>query len=129
MATIGRFEDLQMWQKARVLCKEIYIVVSKKSFNNFSLKDQILASSGSVMDNIAEGFGRENNKEFIVFLGYSKGSLSETESQIYRLLDTQAINQKLFDDLYALADEIQKMISTFIVYLGKTEFRGLRYKK
>jgi len=129
MATIERFEDLQMWQKSRILCDEIYKIVSKKEYKNFSLKDQILASSGSVMDNIAEGFGRENNKEFITFLGYSKGSLCEAKSQMYRLLDTQFIDQKLFDQMYNLAEEISKIISSFIIYLNKTEVRVLRYKK
>jgi four helix bundle protein len=129
MATINRFEDLQMWQKARVLCSTIHTIVVNKNFRNFELRNQILASSGSVMDNIAEGFGRENKNEFITFLGFSRGSLDETKSQLYRLLDTKAIDQNVFNQIYELADEISKMIRSFINYLNSTEVRGLRYKK
>jgi four helix bundle protein len=129
MATIGRFEDLQMWQKARILCQMIHPVVTNRDFRNFTLRDQIQASSGSVMDNIAEGFGRENKNEFLTFLGFSKGSLNEVKSQLYRLLDTQVISQEVFDQIYEMADEISKMISSFINYLNKSDIRGLRYKK
>ena len=78
MATINRFEDLEIWKNARVLCKDIYLQTQKERFSrNFRLVDQILGSSGSIMDNIAEGFGREGNKEFINFLSIVFGSSNE----------------------------------------------------
>ena len=75
MATIQNFEDLKVWQKARILCKEVFSLTSIGSLlKDFALKDQINRSSGSIMDNIAEGFGRKGNLEFINFLTYSSGS-------------------------------------------------------
>lgn len=75
MATIQSFEDLKVWQKARDLCKHIYNATLEEKFSrDFALKDQINRSSGSVMDNITEGFGRKGNNEFINFLTYSNGS-------------------------------------------------------
>jgi four helix bundle protein len=89
MATIRRFEDLNVWQKARDLSKVIYLKSIKGSFSkDFALKDQINAASGSVMDNIAEGFERDGRLEFIQFLSYSKGSAGEVRSQLYRAYDT-----------------------------------------
>ena len=72
MATINNFEELKVWQKARMLCQEIYEIIEKEKFcKDYKLKDQINGSSGSVMDNIAEGFGRQGNNEFINFLTIS----------------------------------------------------------
>lgn len=83
--TIKRFEDLEIWQQARELCKKIRETAETTTLGkDFSLKDQIFRSSGSVMDNIAEGFERDGKKEFINFLYIAKGSLGETRSQIQR---------------------------------------------
>ena len=71
---IRGFEDLDCWKKSRELCARIYALTNLEPFvRDYSLKDQILRSSGSVMDNIAEGFGRGGNKEFVQFLFYAKG--------------------------------------------------------
>ena len=79
---IERFEDMEMWQKARELSKIVYEITRREKFSkDYRFRDQIRAAAGSVMDNIAEGFEREGNKEFIKFLSYSKGSIGEVRSQ------------------------------------------------
>jgi len=129
MATIEKFEDLIVWQKARILCKKIYGCTNFEKFTrDFALKDQIRRSSGSVMDNIAEGFDRDGTKEFIQFLSYSKGSAAEVKSQLYRALDFGYISQEEFNTLYKLADEIGKMEGKLMTYLRKTKYRGVKFK-
>ncbi len=81
MATIHRFEDLEIWQKGRTLCNAIYPLTLNGSFEkDFKLRDQINGSSGSVMDNIAEGFERDGKNEFRQFLSIAKGSCGEVRS-------------------------------------------------
>ena len=129
MATIGKFEDLKVWQRARILCKEIHYLTSiSPFFKDFALRDQINRSSGSIMDNIAEGFGRRGNLEFINFLTYACGSISECKSQIYRAYDRSYISEEKKDELTALAQEIIKMIISFISYLGGSELKGVKFK-
>src|SRR6188768_2055489 len=100
MATITQFEDMEIWQQAREICKDVYMVSSKGAFaKDFELVRQINRSSGSCMDNIAEGFERDGNKEFGQFLSISKGSIGETRSQLYRALDRGHITQVEFDAL------------------------------
>jgi len=83
-----RFEELPCWQMARELCRTVFDLVNQKEFRkDFSLKNQIWAAAGSVMDNIAEGFDDGSTREFIRFLGYSQRSSSEVQSQLYRALD------------------------------------------
>ena len=95
MATIRRFEELEIWQNARVLCNSIReISIDTGLSKDFALKNQILRSSGSVMDNIAEGFERDGKKEFLNFLYISKGSLGETRSQVYRAFDAGHITEE-----------------------------------
>ncbi len=88
MSTFRKFEDLEIWQLARKLCNNIFTITEKGSFqNDYRFKDQIKSSSGSIMDNIAEGFGRGGNKEFVNFLSIAIGSCTECCSQLYRALD------------------------------------------
>lgn len=129
MATIKKFEDLKVWQKARILCQHIFEIIEYLKFSkDYKLKDQINGSSGSVMDNIAEGFGRQGNNEFINFLTIANGSAMEVKSQVYRAFDRKYINQQKFDELSQLIDEISKMIFGLIEYLGKSDFRGQKFK-
>lgn len=128
--TIKRFEDLEVWKQSRELCKKIKTVCDTTSLNkDFALKDQILRSSGSCMDNIAEGFERDGNKEFINFLYMSKGSVGETRSQVYRAFDFGHIDQKTFDDLFNDCQNLSGKLSNFITYLQKSEIQGLKKKK
>ena len=129
MSTIKNFEDVKVWQKSRILCQQIFEIIEEKNFSkDYKLKDQINGSSGSVMDNIAEGFGRQGNNEFINFLTISNGSVMEVKSQLYRALDRKYIIRQKFDELSLLIEEISKMIFGLIAYLGKSDFRGQKFK-
>lgn len=129
MATIKNFEDLKVWQKARVLCEQVFQLIELEKFSkDYKLKDQINDASGSVMDNIAEGFGRQGNNEFINFLTIANGSAMEVKSQLYRALDRNYITQEKFDELFQLIEEISKMIFGLIVYLGKSDLKGQKFK-
>lgn len=129
MATLKKFEEIEAWQKARILCQEIFkISVETDLAKDYKLRDQVNASSGSVMDNIAEGFDRGGKLELINFLTISKGSAAEVKSQLYRLWDRQYITKEKFDELYSLADEIGKMIGSWVSYLNKSDVKGLKFK-
>src|SRR3954451_6911484 len=122
MATIKRFEDILSWQKARELCKILGALIDDGRFKrSYKLIDQIERSSGSIMDNIAEGFERGGNKEFIQFLYISKGSCGEFRSQLYRALDRNYINRNEFDEMYNMAAQVAIMIQKLIDYLEQSE--------
>lgn len=125
---IESFEELEIWQVARSVCKLIYLKSSEEKFNkDFDLVRQIRRSSGSCMDNIAEGFERGGNKELIQFLFIAKGSIGETRSQLYRALDLNYISKKDFEQLKNECLTISKKISGFIKYLKNSEFKGTKY--
>ena len=129
MATIKRFEDLKTWQKARILAQEIFLLYSTGNFaKDFPLKDQINGSTRSVMDNIAEGFGRMGNNEFINFLTFSHGSALECKSQLYRAYDRNYVQKEKLDSIFSLIDETTNMINALKNYLGKSDFRGQKFK-
>ena len=121
MATIHRFEDIQAWQKARELASAIYKLCREGELAvDFGLRDQIRRSAVSVQSNIAEGFGREGNKEFIRFLKIAKGSACEFRSQLYNLLDADYINQSTFEKLYGMSEATERLVGGFIKYLKST---------
>ncbi len=129
MATIQSFEDLKVWQKSRILCQGIFDLITTGKFaKDFALIDQINRSSGSVMDNIVEGFGRMGNREFINFLTYSYGSVLECKSQVYRAFDRNYISHEKMDELFIIIEEIKKMINALISYLGKSDLKGQKFK-
>ncbi|WP_420321047.1 four helix bundle protein [Flagellimonas sp.] len=130
MATIKRFEDLEIWQEARRLSQEI-IRLSKQTDlkSDFRLKDQIKASAGSVMDNIAEGFERDGNIEFRQFLSFTKGSSGETRSQLYRVFDNQYIEKDEMEKLTSEYETLSRRIANFINYLNKKDFKGNKFKE
>lgn len=130
MATIKRFEDLDAWKVSRELCNKIGNIIDSEAFKkNFRLIGQVEGSSGSIMDNIAEGFERGSRAEFIVFLGYSKGSCGELRSQLYRALDRKYIKQEQFEELYLMVVRVSAMLQKFISYLLKSDVKGLRKKE
>jgi four helix bundle protein len=129
MSKIEKFEDIEAWQKARDLTREIYRVTNQESFvRDFSLRDQIRRAAMSVMSNIAEGFGRGGNREFIQFLSVAKGSVSELQSQLYIALDAGHITKEQFQQLYSLAELTGNLIGGFIRYLSTSEYKGAKYK-
>lgn len=128
MSTIKSFEDLRIWQKSRELSKAVYqLILSNSDIRDFPLKDQLNGSSGSIMDNIAEGFGRGGNKEFIIFLAYANGSADELRSQLYRSFDRKYLSNEQFDSLNSLALEISRMTIGLIAYLRKSDMKGPKF--
>ena len=129
MASYKRFEDLPIWQKARSFSKKIFEITLEDKFSKeYRLCSQIRAASGSIMDNIAEGFERNGNGEFKQFLYIAKGSCGETRSQIYRAFDYGFISEKQFEEMKSLSEEISKSINSFIDYLSNTEIKGTMFK-
>jgi four helix bundle protein len=112
------FEDLKVWQDSRDFVKSIYELTSSNNFaKDYGLKDQIQRAAVSIMNNIAEGFERNNNKEFVIFLKYSKVSAGEIRSMLYVALDLDYITKSTFDEYYKNVIEIITQISNFIKYL------------
>ena len=129
MATIRKFEDFVCWQEARVLNLFMVKLIKEKRFeNNFRLINQIEGSAGSIMDNIAEGFERGGNKEFIQFLSYAKGSCAELKSQAYRSLDAGYLTENEFNQIFGKCDKIAIMIYRLIIFLRNAELKGIKYK-
>ncbi len=125
---IERFEDLEIWKDARELCKYIYSITSIEPFTkDFRFRDQIRASSGSIMDNIAEGFTRGGNKEFGQFLYIAKGSCGEVRSQSYRALDFNYITQETQNELLERTDKISRKTNTLIQHLKNSSMKGPKY--
>jgi four helix bundle protein len=129
MAKIERFEDLTSWQKARELNRLIYNATKNGTFaKDFGLRDQIRRASISVMSNIAEGFERGGDKEFIQFLANAKGSCSEVRCQLYAALDEKYLTQAEFKELYNNSVEISRLISGLMRYLHRSELKGSKFK-
>lgn len=129
MSSFQRFEDIEAWQKARELTKAIYAMSNDGQFaRDFGLRDQIRRASVSIMSNIAEGFGRGGNKEFIQFLSTAKGPASEVQAQLYVALDAGYINQDQFQKLYAETEATARMIAGLLRYLQNSDFKGAKYK-
>jgi four helix bundle protein len=126
---IEKFEDLEIWQDARSLCKFIFETTGKEPFcKDFKFRDQIRTSSGSVMDNIAEGFERGGNKEFIQFLSIAKGSCGECRSQSYRAFDFKYIIQTELDELIIRTTNLSKKISSLMTYLKNSDLKGSKFR-
>lgn len=116
-----RFEEMNVWQDARILTKNIYRLTSNTKFRrDFGLKDQIQRSAVSVMSNIAEGYERGTSKEFVHFLNYAKGSVGELRSQLYVAFDLEYFTQNEFDKTYELSISISTQLANFIKYLRKS---------
>ena len=117
---ITRFEDIEAWQEARKLVKIVYDAINKseKFSKDYKLVGQIQGAAVSSMSNIAEGFSRRSNKEFVQYLFISKSSAAEVQSQLYVALDQAYISQEVFKGIYNKAEKVSKMDSGFIKYLN-----------
>ena len=130
MSKVQKFEDLEIFQSARNLCKEVYAITKDGEFHKDTrFVQQIHASAGSVMDNIAEGFEREGNKEFINFLYISKGSCGEVRSQIIRASDVGFIDNDTATRLYNDCIGLSKAISAFIKSLKSSSYVGSKFNR
>lgn len=129
MATWKNFEDIDAWKEARILCSQIYKMTKTADFQHeFRFKEQIKSASGSIMDNIVEGFERNGNAEFRQFLSIAKGSAGEVRSQLYRALDANLIEQNSFDKLHSLVLSISSKINKIISYLNQSSRKGYKYE-
>lgn len=130
MRAARRFEDLAFWQYARGLTRATYALTRKDGFTeDYGLKDQIQRAAVSVMSNIAEGFSRGSNVEFLQFLFIAKGSVSEVQSQLYVALDLGYISQEEFQQVYGKADQVAKTMNAFIQGVKRTGKAGLKARK
>jgi len=129
MSTYNRFEDLKVWKESRALNKEMYkVLLTRNDRNSGFLINHLFKTSGSIMDNIAEGFEREGKKELRQFLSISKGSAGELRSQLYRALDIEIINEIEFKLLYRQSESICQQLHNFIRYLNNSNIQGNKFK-
>lgn len=129
MEKIRRFEDLEIFQIARGLCKDIYIITDAESFKcDYRFTQQIRAAAGSIMDNIAEGFERNGNKEFVNFLYIAKGSCGEVRSQLLRANDVGYIDDVTFRQLYDRTLELGRKIYNLAQKIKDTGNPGSKYQ-
>lgn len=130
MATVNKFEELEVWQLARKLCQRIYPLRCKEPIAaDFRYKDQIRGTRGSIMDNSADAFGRGSKHEFVNCLSIAKGEAEELTSQLDRGADVNEFSENLFNELYANADLLVKKIGSFISYLNAPTIRGQKFKE
>ena len=129
MATYKRFEDLPIWQEARKLSKAVKLLTEKEKFvKDFRFVSQITDAAGSVMDNIAEGFERGSQFEFVNHLSYSKGSSGEVRSQLYRAFDYTYISKEECDELVNAYELLAAQIANFMVYLNQSTIKGKKFE-
>lgn len=129
MATILRFEELEVWKLGWKLYNSISIMVKRlRERKEYRFAEQMKSSSGSIIDNIAEGFERDSRLEFINALSISKGEAGELKSQLYRCLDDQHIDLQEFEEFYRDTDIVSKKIASFIVYLNGASYKGQKFK-
>ena len=130
MATFHKFEEIKAWENARQLTIAVYAVTRQGEFaRDFGLREQIQRAVVSIGSNIAEGFERNGNKEFIKFLYYAKGSAGEVQSQLYAAKDLGYIDADRFKKLYDATRLIADMIGALIKSMRESDYHGSRYLK
>ena len=130
MSVVRDFEELAIFQKARELSKKIYPITQRGEFKyDTRFVQQIRASAGSIMDNIAEGFERTGNKEFLNFLYIAKGSCGEVRSQLIRANALGYMTKEEYDELYTECRKLSAGIMNFIKEIRTSEYAGAKYKE
>lgn len=128
MAKFRRFEEIQAWQLAREIALDVWLLIEQTPLgNDFALRNQINRSSGSIMDNIAEGVERNGNRKFIQFLSIAKASCGEVRSQLYRAFDRKHITQEQFKSLIEKTELESKKLGALISYLNKSDIKGSKF--
>jgi four helix bundle protein len=128
MGKVERFEELEAWKRSREVTKLIYQLSGSADFGrDFGLKDQIRRAAVSIPSNIAEGFERDGDKEFLQFLSIAKGSCGEVRTQLYIALDQQYLTKSQFDTVSNQLIQLSRMLSGLITYLRNSELRGRKY--
>ncbi|CAN5705130.1 four helix bundle protein [soil metagenome] len=128
MAKIEKFEDIEAWKSARDVTRMVYeISCSEKFARDFALVNQIRRASISILSNIAEGFERSGNKEFLQFLAIAKGSCGEVRAQVYVAFDQNYIDEMKFKEISNKLNETSRLIAGFMKYLQQTEMRGSKF--
>ena len=129
MTKFERFEDIEAWNRARELVSDIYRISSTGKFSrDFSLRDQMRSACVSILSNIAEGFERGGNREFLQFLAVAKGSAGELRAQMYVALDQQYVAPEEFNGIAEKITEVSRMLSGLMKYLQSSELQGTKYK-
>lgn len=124
------FENLDVWKMARKVNQMVYEeIISRPEIKDYPLKDQINRSAGSIMDNIAEGQGRGGNKEFIQFLYVARGSLKETQSQLFRASDREYLSVEKFNVIMQLTHDLLKKLNGLVHYLKHSNMSGNKFDK
>lgn len=130
MAAVRDFEELAIFQKARELSKKIYPVTNRDGFkSDYRFVQQIRAAAGSIMDNIAEGFERTGNKEFLNFLYIAKGSCGEVRSQLIRANDIGYLTPEEYEELYSECRKLSASIMNFIKEIKTSDLTGAKFKE
>ena len=130
MASVKDFEELAIFQKARELSKKIYPVTNREVFkSDYRFVQQIRAAAGSIMDNIAEGFERTGNKEFLNFLYIAKGSCGEVRSQLIRANDIGYLTPEEYEELYTECRKLSAGIMNFIKEIKASDLTGAKFKE
>jgi four helix bundle protein len=128
MATIEKFEDLEIWQLARKVNKDFYNEVLKSLPNeHINIKNQIDRSLGSIMDNISEGFERNGTRELIQFLSVAKASTGEAKSQLYRMFDREILTEVQLEKFKGELTAISNKTSSFMKYLNGVQHKGTKF--
>lgn len=130
MSKISTFEDIEVWKKAVELCEKVYLLSENSTLNkDYGLRDQIRKSAISIPSNIAEGFERESNNQFIYFLTIAKGSCGELRTQLFLAMKIKHIGEEIHNELRSDCLNISKQLSNFIKYLKSTKNKNLKSKE